>query len=177
MAVSTICHVRTPTSRSCRRLDRLHLGTPLSRARRMLPACWSLQHEIQQASREDDGNRGALPPTAVGRTGNPVHKIYPYLLRGMAITRPNQVWAMDITYIPMALRLRLSGGCARLVQPSRAVVALHRSRWRRHSASRPLRTLSHATAETGHLQHGPGRPVSTGTTFTGVLIKNARPSP
>jgi putative transposase len=24
-------------------------------------------------------------------------KIYPYLLRGMAITRPNQVWAMDIT--------------------------------------------------------------------------------
>ena len=32
----------------------------------------------------------------------PGHKIYPYLLRGMAITRPNQVWAMDITYIPMA---------------------------------------------------------------------------
>jgi putative transposase len=28
-------------------------------------------------------------------------KIYPYLLRGMAITRPNQVWAMDITHIPM----------------------------------------------------------------------------
>jgi putative transposase len=32
----------------------------------------------------------------------PDHKIYPYLLRGMAITRPNQVSAMDITYIPMA---------------------------------------------------------------------------
>jgi putative transposase len=32
----------------------------------------------------------------------PGHKIYPYLLRGMEITRPNQVWAMDITYIPMA---------------------------------------------------------------------------
>jgi putative transposase len=31
----------------------------------------------------------------------PGHKIYPYLLRGMEITRPNQVWAMDITYIPM----------------------------------------------------------------------------
>jgi putative transposase len=30
------------------------------------------------------------------------HKIYPYLLRGMKIDRPNQVWAMDITYIPMA---------------------------------------------------------------------------
>jgi putative transposase len=32
----------------------------------------------------------------------PGHRIYPYLLRGMAITRSNQVWAMDITYIPMA---------------------------------------------------------------------------
>ena len=32
----------------------------------------------------------------------PGHKIYPYLLRDMEITRPNQVWAMDITYIPMA---------------------------------------------------------------------------
>jgi putative transposase len=32
----------------------------------------------------------------------PGHKNYPYLLRGMAITRPNQAWAMDITYIPMA---------------------------------------------------------------------------
>ncbi len=32
----------------------------------------------------------------------PGHKIYPYLLRGIEITRANQVWAMDITYIPMA---------------------------------------------------------------------------
>jgi putative transposase len=33
---------------------------------------------------------------------NHAHKIYPYLLRGLAIERPNQVWATDITYIPMA---------------------------------------------------------------------------
>lgn len=32
----------------------------------------------------------------------PGHKIYPYLLRKLPITRPNQVWAMDITCIPMA---------------------------------------------------------------------------
>src|SRR5471030_2712430 len=32
----------------------------------------------------------------------PGHKIYPYLLRKLAVTRPDQVWAMDITYIPMA---------------------------------------------------------------------------
>ena len=32
----------------------------------------------------------------------PGHKIYPYLLRGLVVDRPNQVWAMDITYIAMA---------------------------------------------------------------------------
>ena len=48
-----------------------------------------------------DGDRGAVSPSAhdEARAGT---KIYPYLLRGVEITRPNQVWAMDITYIPMA---------------------------------------------------------------------------
>ena len=32
----------------------------------------------------------------------PGHKIYPYLLRDLPVTRPNQVWAMDLTYVPMA---------------------------------------------------------------------------
>jgi len=38
------------------------------------------------------------------RTSKPApgHKIFPYLLRGLTITRPNQVWSSDITYIPMA---------------------------------------------------------------------------
>ena len=38
------------------------------------------------------------------RTSKPApgHKVYPYLLGGVAVTRPNQVWAADITYIPMA---------------------------------------------------------------------------
>jgi putative transposase len=35
-------------------------------------------------------------------TPAPGHKIYPYLLRNLPVIRPNQVWAMDITYIPMA---------------------------------------------------------------------------
>jgi putative transposase len=32
----------------------------------------------------------------------PDYRIYPYLLRNIVVSRPNQVWAMDITYIPMA---------------------------------------------------------------------------
>ncbi len=32
---------------------------------------------------------------------HPAHRIYPYLLRGLAIDRPNQVWCADITYIPV----------------------------------------------------------------------------
>jgi putative transposase len=32
----------------------------------------------------------------------PGHKVYPYLLRNLPVVRPNQVWAMDITYIPMS---------------------------------------------------------------------------
>lgn len=41
----------------------------------------------------------AKPKTSLGATQA---KIYPYLLRGLAITRPNQVWSADVTYVPMA---------------------------------------------------------------------------
>jgi hypothetical protein len=34
--------------------------------------------------------------------GHPAHEVYPYLLRGVLIDRPNQVWCADITYVPMA---------------------------------------------------------------------------
>jgi putative transposase len=41
------------------------------------------------------------PKTSTPGTGS-AHRIYPYLLRGLAIEQPNHVWAADITYIPMA---------------------------------------------------------------------------
>lgn len=44
----------------------------------------------------------ALAPGPHTSKPHPAHPIYPYLLRGMAIVRPGQVWASDITYIPLA---------------------------------------------------------------------------
>ncbi|MDD3189934.1 MAG: IS3 family transposase [Fermentimonas sp.] len=41
---------------------------------------------------------GPRPNTSKPHKGNG-HTIYPYLLRGLKVTRPNQVWAMDITYV------------------------------------------------------------------------------
>ena len=62
----------------------------------------------------------------------PGHKIYPYLLRDMEITRPNQVWAMDITYIPMA----------------RGFVYLAQQRQRGSRFDRPLSKLLQRSAPT-----------------------------
>jgi putative transposase len=43
----------------------------------------------------------AIYPKRRTSTAAPGHKVYPYLLRHLPITRPNQVWSADITYIPM----------------------------------------------------------------------------
>ena len=60
------------------------------------------------------------------RTSKPApgNKIYPYLLTALKITRPNQVWAADITYIPMARGFLVPGGHHGLVQPVCAVLAV-----------------------------------------------------
>jgi transposase InsO family protein len=56
------------------------------------------------ARRGDDEAYGIAAVYRRPNTSKPAvgHKIYPYLLRWVAVERPNQVWAMDITYIPMA---------------------------------------------------------------------------
>jgi putative transposase len=100
----------------------------------------------------------------------PGHKIYPYLLRGMEITRPNQVWAMDITYIPMARGFVYLAVV--LDWASRRVLA-----WRLSitmEASFCVATLEDALA-----RHGKPEIINTdqgsqftGTAFIGVLVKN-----
>ena len=43
----------------------------------------------------------AIYPKPKTSIRHPAHKVYPYLLRGMKINRPNKVWCTDITYVPM----------------------------------------------------------------------------
>ena len=87
-----------------RRLDRLHLEFPFARSRmlkRCLPpkGCKIGRRHVKTLMRR----MGIEALYRRPRTSKPEpgHKIYPYLLRGVEITQPNQVWAMDITYIPM----------------------------------------------------------------------------
>ena len=88
-----------------RRIDALHLDYPFAGSRmlrdllrgegvvigRELVATMMRRMGIEAIYRRPNTTKAALG-----------HKIYPYLLRGLAIERPNQAWAIDITYIPMA---------------------------------------------------------------------------
>jgi len=88
-----------------RRIDELHLDYPFAGGRML--------RDLLRAEGVEIGRQGVgtmmkrMGIEALYRRPNtskpaPGHKIYPYLLRGVAVERPNQVWAMDITYIPMA---------------------------------------------------------------------------
>ena len=88
-----------------RRIDELHLDYPFAGSRMLRDL---LRGEGVAIGRERVASMmrrmriEALyrrPNTSKPAAG---HKIYPYLLRGLEVVRPNQVWAMDITYIPMA---------------------------------------------------------------------------
>ena len=88
-----------------RRIDAMHLEHPFMGARMLRD---SLRREGFAVGRKHVGTlmarMGVEPLYRRPRTTrkHPAHPVYPYLLRGLAIERANQVWAMDITYIPMA---------------------------------------------------------------------------
>jgi putative transposase len=88
-----------------RRLDRLHLEFPFAGSRMLrgllvAEGCKIGRRHVKTLMQRMGIEALYRRPRAT--KPEPGHKVYPYLLRGMAITRPNQVWAMDITYIPMA---------------------------------------------------------------------------
>jgi putative transposase len=88
-----------------RHLDRLHLEFPFAGSRMLrgllaLQGCKIGRRHVKTLMRRMGIEALYRRPRTT--RPEPGHKIYPYLLRGMEITRPNQVWAMDITYIPMA---------------------------------------------------------------------------
>jgi putative transposase len=88
-----------------RRIDELHLDYPFAGSRMLRDL---LRGESVAIGRQRVATMmRRMGIEALYRRPNtskpaPGHKIYPYLLRCLAVERPNQVWAMDITYIPMA---------------------------------------------------------------------------
>ena len=88
-----------------RRLDRLHLEFPFAGSRMLrgllaAEGCKTGRRHVKTLMKRM--GMEALYRRPRTTKPEPGHKIHPYLLRGMEIVRPNQVWAMDITYIPMA---------------------------------------------------------------------------
>ena len=88
-----------------RRMDELHMDYPFAGARML---CGLLNGEGLRVGRKHVGSlMKKMGIAALYRRPNtskpePGHKVYPYLLRHVKVTRPNQAWAMDISYIPMA---------------------------------------------------------------------------
>lgn len=91
--------------RLMRRLDELHLEHPFAGAR-MLRDMLKLEGikvgRKHVATLMKKMGIEALYRKANTSRRNTAHRIYPYLLRSLTIDRPNQVWAMDTTYIPMS---------------------------------------------------------------------------
>lgn len=88
-----------------RRIDELYLEYPFAGSRMLKGLLNAEGHEVGR--RRVSTLMKRMGVEALYRRPNtskpaPGHKIYPYLLRKLEITRPNQVWAMDITYVPMA---------------------------------------------------------------------------
>ena len=106
---ASVYYLPRPTSDAdlalMRRIDALHLEHPFMGARMLRD---SLRREGFAVGRKHVATlmarMGVEPLYRRPRTTrkHPGHQVYPYLLRGLAIERSNQVWAMDITYIPMA---------------------------------------------------------------------------
>jgi putative transposase len=105
---SSVYYLPQPTPEAdlalMRRIDELHLEHPFAGARMLRDL---LRHEGHSIGRKHVATlMRRMGIEALYRKANTsrrraAHPVYPYLLRGMTIDTPNQVWAMDTTYIPM----------------------------------------------------------------------------
>ena len=88
-----------------RQLDERYLASPFYGSRRMVAVLrrdgWAVNRKRVRRLMRVMGLEAIYQKPNTSRR-HPEHKVYPYLLRGLAIDRPNQVWCADITYIPMA---------------------------------------------------------------------------
>ena len=157
-----------------RRIDELHLEYPFAGSRMLRDLLRAEGIEIGRQHVATLMKRMGIE--AIYRRPNtskpaPGHKIYPYLLRKLLVTRPNQVWAMDITYIPMARgfvylaavvdwfsRRVLSYRLSITMEAAFCIEALEEALAR------------HGTPDIFNTDQGSQ---FTSATFTGVLIKNA----
>lgn len=85
-------------------IDEIHLNRPFLGARRITDELeehsYFVNHKRVSRLMKLMGIMAIYPKPKLSEI-NSMHKIYPYLLRNLSIDRPNQVWATDITYIPM----------------------------------------------------------------------------
>jgi putative transposase len=86
-------------------IDEEYTNRPFYGSRRMVVFLRRRGHTINrkrvQRLMREMGLAGMAPGPATSKP-HPEHKVYPYLLRGVAVTRPNQVWSTDLTYIRLA---------------------------------------------------------------------------
>jgi putative transposase len=106
---SAVYYRAQPTSAAdlglMRRIDELHLEHPFAGARMLRDLLRQDGYAVGRKHVATLMRRmgiEALYRKANTSRRHPEHRIYPYLLRGLTIDRPNQAWAMDITYLPMA---------------------------------------------------------------------------
>ena len=142
-------------------LDELHLKWPFYGARKLTRELQNQRHEVGRRHVTTLMRRMGMetiyrkPRTSIPA---PLSAVYPYLLTGLKIERPNHVWAADLTYLPMAhgfqylvaiidvgSRKTLSWRVSNTMTPDFCVEALHEA--------------LEKYGETGDLQYGPGIPV------------------